>query len=62
METIKSILTERFEIKLVQSKSGLYYVAYNTKGLEKPISSESIKDLNIAMLCFDVKLQELEGH
>jgi hypothetical protein len=62
METIKSITTKRFEIKLVQSKSGLYYVAYNAKGLEKPVTSESIKDLQIAMLCFEIKLQELEGN
>lgn len=62
METIKSLQTKRFELKLLQSKSGMYYIAYNAEGLEKPIVSESMKDLNMALYCFEIKLQELEGH
>ncbi len=62
METIKSVETKRYEISLMQADSGLYYIRYSKQGHPKPITSESIKDLNTALCVFDVKIEEFEGN
>jgi len=61
METIKSIETTRYDIKLFQTRSGMYYVAYNKPDLEEPVSTDGMKDFNTAMHVFEVILQRLEG-
>lgn len=62
METIKSVSTSFFEIKLVQGRSGIYYVAYGTKEDAEPTVTEGMQDLNTAMSVFDVILREMQGH
>ncbi len=62
METIKSVETTRYDIKLVQTRSGMYYVAYHKPDMEEPQSTEGMRDLNTALHVFETILQELQGH
>lgn len=62
VETIKSVHTKRYDIALVQTPSGLYYIKCEKKGDEETVVSESMTDLGIALHVFDVKIEELEGN
>lgn len=62
METVQSVSSKFFEIKLSQSKSGTYYVSYMRRGDEEATMSEPMKDLRVALSVFEIKLIELEGH
>lgn len=57
--TVKSLLTNRFEIELIQDRNGRYCIRYTNRGEEK--YSEWITDFLTASYLFDAKLQELEG-
>lgn len=61
LTTIKSIITKRYEITLLQSNAGLYYVEVIKKD-QQPDVSESMDDLNTALFVFDIKIEELEGN
>lgn len=61
---IKAILNSKCAISLWEANNG-YYITYIVSDIPpyKPaIYSEVIKDLNIAMYLFDIKLTELEGN
>lgn len=62
VKTIKSIITPRYEVRLVQVESGAYRVAFNSKLNKEPILGEPMDDYNLASLVFDNKVQELDGH
>lgn len=68
MQTIKSIETKQFEIKLAQVPSGSYYVAYVRKDKKGKLLeadayiSAAMNDYTNAAFVFESLLQELEGN
>ena len=58
--TVKSYLTRKFEIELLQDQHGRYCIRYTTHDGDK--YSEWITDYITASMLFDHKLVELEGH
>lgn len=59
-QLIKTFATRNFELALVESKSGMYYVVYEISG--EVVQSEAINDYKTASFLFDSKLSELQGH
>lgn len=63
VQIMKRIETKRYSLTLGQASSGLYYIKYsNNRDENKDTVSESIQDLNIALMVFEVKHEELEGN
>lgn len=58
--TVKSYLTGKFEVELLQDQYGRYRIRYQQHGEDQ--YSEWITDFITASMLFDIKLQELEGH
>ena len=62
METVKSVETQYYKIQLLQSKAGLYYIAYDSERFEEPKTTDGIKDFKSASIIFDELLITLEGN
>lgn len=56
------IQTPEYVIELTENDDSWYFIRYENKDLDKIITSESMRDLGIALRLFDLKLQELQGH
>lgn len=61
-KSIKTLVTRRFEIQLVQLENGTYRIAYEGTMTDEPVLGEPIADYKTASMLFDLKVQELEGH
>lgn len=63
VQVLKRVETKRYSLTLGQATSGLYYIQYsNNKEKDKDFITDSMRDLNIALIVFDVKYEELEGN
>lgn len=63
VQVLKRIETKRYSLTLGQAPSGLYYIKYsNNKDTAKSTISDPMRDLNIALIVFDVRYEELEGN
>lgn len=58
--TIKSIITNRFEVELFQYDDGAYCIRYRTN--KDDMYSERITDFGMASFMFDLKVHDLEGN
>lgn len=56
---LKMIGTRRYEIELYEAVDGQYYIQYAVGS--RATVSERIRDLNMALYLFDLKLSDLEG-
>lgn len=61
-KTIKSIMTKRYEAKLVLLPSDMYVVQQTNFGTEVTLNSAYIKDFKIASYLFDLTIDQLEGN
>lgn len=59
-KTVKLIGTKRYEIELLETKYGWYYIKYEIRGNKVNFISP-LYDFNIASSIFNEKYDELEG-
>lgn len=59
-DVIKAYANKNFELALVETKSGQYYIVYEMN--DSVVQSEPINDYKTAAFLFDSKLSELQGH
>ena len=67
MIVIKSVSEERFEIKLIQSQAGQYYIETATYAGEdgrevNNVMSDPMDDFSLASFVFDARLASIQGH
>lgn len=60
--TIKAIFTKYYGVELIADSDDLYFVKYEGMGMDGEKRSEPIRDLNLALQIFDMKLQEMQGN
>ena len=60
---IKAIYTKNYDLKLMESPVGQYYIMYAKKltSMNNWLFSENINDLKMACYLFDLKIEEFEG-
>lgn len=61
-KVIKAIFTKYYGIELLADQDDLYFIKYEGSGLDGEQKSEPIRDLNLALRLFDLKLQEIQGN
>lgn len=59
-KTVKSFITKKFEVSLVQDYNGRYKITYKTGKTSN--ESEWITDFGTASFMFDLKIKDLEGN
>ena len=63
VQVLKRVETKRYSLTLGQASSGLYYIQYSSnKDNKEDFITDSMRDLNIALMVFEVKYEELEGN
>lgn len=59
---VKSLTTKNFRVELLETDTGGYIVAYESKRFGDRQYSETVKDYKLASFLFDLKANELEGN
>jgi len=62
MTTIKSIKTKTYEIEMLESKAGFYYIKTTKQGAKEADMSSPLDDYLNATIVFDIKIEQLEGN